>query len=172
MAVNQPPPYPRAPIGLIGKDPLTGESVANLTTRWSIYFRDQRQYLAQIPVSVTPEAVTVPDANDTVATTTITTPENDGVFSFEYYLRVITAAGVSSSATVVLGWTDQTQALSKPFTAVAGNTTTTHGSERYQFNVDGGTPITYSVTYASNPVNAMHYNLYIVVSAVAGVTNA
>lgn len=167
MAVNLPPPYPDAPIGDIGRDEITGKPIVNLNARWGTHFRDQRQFLAQIPVAVTPNAVVALDQSDTIGATTIVTPENSGIFSFEYYLRVITAAVTSSSATVVLNFTDQTAPLTQTFTAVTGNTTTTHGWGRYQFQADGGTPITYSVTYASNGANQMHFNLYVVVQAVA-----
>lgn len=167
MAVNLPPPYPKAPIGSVEKDEITDQPIANLTDPWQKYFRDQRQYLAQIPVNVEPTALVVPDANDAIGTTTLITPSNNGIFSVEYFLRVITAAATSSSAQVVLNWTDQGDALTQTFTAVTGNTTTTHGWGRYQFQADGGTPITYSVTYASNGANEMHYNLYLVVQAVA-----
>lgn len=170
MAVTLPPPYPRAPIGMIEADPITQKPVAKVTQPWSFYFRDTRQYLAQLPVSVTPSATQALDQNDAIGTTTIITPDQDGMYSIEYYLAVITAAGVSSSATVVAGWTDQGTTKTHTFTAITGNTTTTTGSERYLFQADAGAPITYSVTYASNAANAMHYNLYLVTASVIGVS--
>lgn len=170
MAVTLPPPYPRAPIGVLTDNPLPGKPpLVTLSQSWSFYFRDQRDYLGQLPVSVTPRAVMALDTNDAIGTTTIITPEQDGLYSIEYYLAIITADGVSSSAQVVAGWTDQTVGKTKTFTAIAGNTTTTTGSERYLFQADAGAPITYSVTYASNTANAMHFNLYLVVQSVASV---
>lgn len=168
MAVSQPPPYPRAPIGEVTKD-LLGKPVVTLTTQWGIYFRDQRQYLAQVPVSATPTAVIEPDANDAIGTTSIVTPTQDGLYSLEYYLAIITADGAASSAQVVMGWTDQGLTKTHTFTAVTGDTTTTTGSERYLVQADGAAPITYSVTYSSTTPNAMHYTLYLVLSNVAAV---
>lgn len=170
MAVSLPPPYPRAAIGELRENALPNQPPnVQVSKPWAIFFRDQRQYLAQIPVSVTPQAVMALDQNDAIGTTTIITPDQSGLYSFEYYLAVITADGVSSSAQVVIGWTDQGNTKGHTFTAVTGNTTTTTGSERYLFQADAAAPITYSVTYASNTPNAMHYNLYTVVQSVASV---
>lgn len=170
MAVVLPPPYPRAPIGEMRDNPIPNQPPQIwLTNPWAKSFRDQRAYLGQLPVSVTPTAVMALDQNDAIATTTIITPDQDGVYAVEYYVAIITADGVSSSAQVVAGWTDQGSAKTKTFTAVTGNTTTTTGSERYLFQADAGAPITYSLTYASNTANAMHYNLYVVLQSVASV---
>lgn len=170
MAVSLPPPYPRAPIGELRDSTLPNQPPeVQVSDAWGKFFRDQRQYLAQIPVSVTPQAVLALDQNDAIGTTTIITPAQAGLYGFEYYVAIITADGVSSSAQVVLGWTDQGSTKSHTFTAVTGNTTVTTGSERYLFQADAAAPITYSVTYASNTANAMHYNLYLVVQSVASV---
>lgn len=169
MAITLPPPYPRAPIGNVERDEITGKVIAKLTLPWQFYYRDQRQFLAQVPVNATPTSSNAVDQTATVGTTTVTTTTQAGLYGFEYYLTIITAAGVSSSAQVVAAWTDGGQSKSKTFTAVTGNTTTTTGSERYLFQCDGGSPITYSVTYASNPANAMHFTLYVVVSNVSAV---
>lgn len=166
MAITPPPPYPRAPIGEITQDAVTKKPIVALSLPWSFYFRDTREYLASVPVSVGPSAIVALDQNDAIATTSIYTPVQDGLYTFEYYLRVITAAGVSSSATVTLGWTDQGQALTQAFAAITGNTTTTHGWGRYQFQADAGAAITYAVAYASNAANAMHYNFYAVTQSV------
>ena len=170
MAVVQPPPYPRAAIGTVGKDPLTGQPVATVTKPWGIYFRDQRQYLAQIPVNVSPTALMVLAENASVGATTILTPDQEGLYGFEYYVRVVTAAATSSSVQVTLGWSDGGVTQSQAFTAVTGNTTASQGSGRYLFRSDGGAPITYTVTYASNGAGEMEYSLYMVTQSVASVT--
>lgn len=171
MAVTLPPPYPRAPIGEITQSTIPGQSPeVTLTQPWSFYFRDQRQYLSQLPVSVTPSVTPAADQNDAIGTTTIFTPTQDGLYSFEYYLAITTADGTSSSAQVTVAWTD-TLAKSHAFTAITGDTTTTTGSERYLFFAQAGAPITYAVSYASNTPNAMVYTLYPLVQSVASVVS-
>lgn len=166
MAVNPPPPYPRAPIGEITTDPVTKKPVVTVSRPWSFYFRDTRDYLSTVPAAVGASATVALDQNASIGTTTIVTPEQDGIYGFEYYFAVITAAGVSSSGIVVLGWTDQGAAKTKTFSTINGNTTTTTGSERYLFQADAGAPITYAVTYASNAASAMHFNFYAVTQSV------
>lgn len=169
MAVSQSAPEPRAPIAEVGKDPDTGKPVWNVTKPWSFFFRDLRTQLDSAPQQSTPTPISETDQDDAIGTTTIVTPDHDGIYSFEYYAAVVTAATTSSSLTVVLGFTDSGVAKTKTFTAITGNTTTTTGSERYMFRGDGGSPITYSTTYASNGANEMIYDIDIVVSSVAAV---
>jgi len=171
MAVGLPPPYPDAPIGAVEPNELPGKPpVIRLNGRWGIYFRDQRQYLAQLPVSVTPSIARVADQNATIGTTTLFTPTQSGFYAFEYYLAIRTAAGVSSSAQVTLGWTDS-GAKTTVFAAITGNTTGTTGWGRYAFYAEAGAPITYAVAYLSNPAAAMRFDVYPMVSAVATVAS-
>lgn len=172
MAVVESAPYPKAPIAERGKDPNTGQDVWTVTRPWGFFFRDVRNDINQTPRQATPTPVLLDNQNAPIGTTTIVTPDSDGLYSVEYYAAITTAAttgAATSSLTVTLAWTDEGTAKSKAFTAITGNTTLTTGSERYLFRADGGAPITYATTYASNGAGEMHYDLDIVVSSVAAV---
>lgn len=164
MATDQKPPIPRAPIAEQTTDEATGEKALTITYPWSVYLRDLRDDVDNTPIAAA--QFFVETQNAAISTTTITTPEQSGYYSFEYYAAITTAAVTSSSLTVVLSWTDGA-AKTKTFTAITGNTTVTTGSERYLFQADAASPITYSTTYASNGAGEMVYSLFGIVSSVA-----
>lgn len=80
-----------------------------------------------------------------------------GIYRISYHLRITTAAGVSSSATVTIGYTSDGIACQQSGAAVTGNTTGTVQGNTFVVRADSGTPITYAVAYASNPANAMAF---------------
>lgn len=98
--------------------------------------------------------------NDSIGATPVTnTPLSSGLYRLTYYCRVTSPASVSSSLTVGFSWIDGGVTCSVSGTPVTGNTTDTTGSQTYMVRIDGGTPITFSTTYASNAANEMVYSL-------------
>lgn len=163
------PPYPRFPIAERKQDELTKEWIYPITTPWGIFVRNLREDLDN--AQIVQEAFVVPTSSASIGTTTILTPGQDGYYSFAYYAAITTPAttgAATSSLTVILSWTDTGIVKSKTFTAITGNTTATTGSETYpRFYVDGGAPITYSTTYASDTAGQMVYKLSGAVASVA-----
>ena len=86
---------------------------------------------------------------------------NDGIYRLTYMMRIHNAAGVSSSVEVDFSWTDHGSAQSYAGPAMVSNTTTEWQSETFLIFSDGGTPVNYSTTYASNAAGQMFYSLYI-----------
>jgi hypothetical protein len=82
-----------------------------------------------------------------------------GLYRASYLARITTAAGVSSSLTVVLRWTDGGVAKALTGAAITGNTTATYQSGSVLIYVDAGTDVTYTTTYASNAAGVMKYGL-------------
>lgn len=165
MAATRRPPFPAAPIGVPATD-LKGAPVVEASDAFKTYMRGQEDAINAAAQSVvTPIALTAQNASK--ATTDLTASAAAGLYSFQFYASVKTAAGVSSSLTATLGWTENAQPKTKVFTAMTGNTVTTSSSEWYLVSVDGGSPITYALTYASNAAGAMIYNFYAVLSSVA-----
>lgn len=165
---NEQPPYPRAPIAELTQEEGTGRKVYTVTVPWGIYFRDLRNDVDN--AAVTQETFELTSQNTSIGTTTILTPGSDGVFIFQYYAAVTTAAttgAMTSSLTTTLSWTDGGVSKSKSFPAMTGNTTTTTDSNDYLIQADGGAPISYSTTYASNTAGQMVYKLFGLVSTVA-----
>jgi len=80
-----------------------------------------------------------------------------GKYRFSIYLQVVTPAGVSSSLQVTLTWTYNGVVQTEVFTALATNLTTSHQGTVYSFDIDDSSPVSYTITYASNPAAAMVY---------------
>jgi len=84
---------------------------------------------------------------------------NAGLYRLSYYARITQAAGVSSSLTITLSFTDGGIPQSFTFAAMTGNTTTTIQSETKVIEADANTPIRYAVAYASAGAPVMKYRL-------------
>ncbi len=91
------------------------------------------------------------------------TPLNVGTTTALYRISVIariTRAGtVSSSLQPTIRWTTGGVALSKTWTALTGNTTTTYLAETFPVRIDSTTSLTYETAYASVGATAMQYAL-------------
>ena len=158
MAIDSPSPPYYTPLLEGGKDLISSV--------WFNYLDGQRRDLnasAQAVATVS----TSTTQNAAIGTTALLTTTAAGLYRVTWYLRITQAAGVSSSVTVTIAWTESAVALAYSGTAVTGNTTTTTQSDTKLVRADGATPITYSTAYASNPVGVMNYRLDLVVERVA-----
>ena len=114
----------------------------------------------QARVDATPVVADPPEVLDAQSASTSGTvggSQSAGLYRVSYYAQIITAAGVSSGLQLTLTWTHEGVAQSETFTNLTGNTTTTHQSQSLMIEIDPGTTIGYSLTYASNPASAMVY---------------
>lgn len=152
-------------------DPVTKDKNLLFTLPWQIWFRTLRQDVNQTARGVSPTPVIMTDQSASIATTDllVPVPAVNGLYTFQWSTRVTIVDGVSSSIQPVLSWTWGGVVQTKTFTAITGNTTTTTGSETYQFRSDASAPVTYAVTYASNTPGVMHYDFYAVLANLAGV---
>lgn len=92
---------------------------------------------------------------------------NAGLYRVSYYAQITQAASVSSSLTVTLTYTAAGVSQSEAFTAITGNTTSTHSAvpNSFFFYADGS-PVKYATTYASVGAPAMAYFLYLTLESV------
>lgn len=90
-----------------------------------------------------------------------------GVYQFDWFVMIRTAAGVSSSATVSVDFTLNAQTKTLTYSAVNGNTTGTFGHGGGLVWIDNASPVRYSVAYASNAAGVMHYDAYFTLRRVA-----
>lgn len=80
-----------------------------------------------------------------------------GIYRASYRVQITQAAGVSSSLTVSILWTDGGVAQTATGAAIVGNTVTTGQSDFALIRVDAGTAVQYSAVYASVGVPGMTY---------------
>lgn len=139
-----------------------------LSKQWQIAMQD----VVVSPIQDTSQIVLVKTISTPVNAAIATTPFtlgsiSAGLYRIDWYTRVTTAAGVSSSLTVTLGWTETAVALTSSGPAMTGNTTATNQSGSVLIRSDASAPITYATTYASNAATAMYYRIDFVVSYVS-----
>lgn len=112
--------------------------------------------LAATPVL--PGPVEVLDDRNTSLSGTIGSTQSAGLYAVDYYLQVLTVAGVASGIQLAISWTFNGVVQTETFANLNTNLITSHQGARYPIRVDGNTTVTYTLTYASNPAGAMRYS--------------
>lgn len=84
-----------------------------------------------------------------------------GQYRISVYREVVVADPVSSSLAIVIGFTHNTKALLRTLAAFAGapQTANDNAGDTVVIDVDAGTPITYTATYASNTPGVARFYL-------------
>lgn len=132
-------------------------------TRWLQLF--WARVASSIQQVGTPKSLTGQSAS--IATTTAFTVTQTALYRFSWYMRITTVDAVNSSAQLAVTWREGGVTLTKTFTALTGNTTTTYDGAVWPFVADSGTLIAYAVTYASNTPAQMRYRLALVVEQIS-----
>lgn len=158
MAILDPVPV-LSPIGNIGQARIHPDYERWLALAQSI-INNQPQQIGST-LTLTAQAASI-------VSTSIPLPAlTNGTYRVGAYLRVTTADGVSSSIQLTLGWTQGSQALTKAFSALTGDTVTTVDSVSLPFiQIDQGSALTYATTYASNTPGKMKYTLILAVEKI------
>jgi hypothetical protein len=129
-----------------------------MSTTWAQWFAKAPDSFGSIPNIL--NTVALSNQNAAISATNFAgfvLPE--GTYRASYYARITTVAGVSSSLTVTLAWTDGTVAQSFSGAAITGNTTTSYQSGSVVFRSDASAVVNYSTAYASNAASVMKYSL-------------
>jgi hypothetical protein len=144
------------------KDPMEGL----VSTTWERYLTQQSQVLSQTPARVG-VTVSLTNQNASIGATDMSGGTlSAGLYQIQYYARITTADGTSSSLTVTFDWTDGGVAPSYSGAAMTGDTTTTIQSGIILIRSDALSPIRYSTVYASNTPGRMKYQLYVTLSEI------
>lgn len=148
-------PYPTGAAAVEEK----GHTVTMIWSRWFSILRAAVNKRAEVVGSIALTGKTASIAATTLPTSVL----SHARYRVSYAVRVTTAAGVSSSIQVTIGWTDAAIAQTYTGSALAGNTTATQESHVLVAHCDSASAITYATTYASNAAAAMVYQLDIIV---------
>jgi hypothetical protein len=147
------------------REPLI-EQDRSINFRWLLWFQRLRQEQDSTPVVQT-DVVALTAQTAAIGTTAIQAPSlSAGYYRVSTYARITTAAGVSGSVTVTIHYTSGGVSCSEPGTTVA-NATNVPQSDTFLIKVDGATPVSYSVAYASNPAATVAYELAVVLERVS-----
>lgn len=120
----------------------------DILTRWEEQSLLQR--VNQSPYRVQPAEVLTNVAAS--ASGTLGGDQTAGLYRVTFYLECVAADPVSQSLTLVIGWNHNTKALTRSLAVLTGAPlaidSTTGGVAG--IDIDAGTPISYTLTYASN----------------------
>jgi len=135
--------------------------LGDLTREWDTYFlaRDSRQNLT--PFVVPAGSAQETSQNAAIAITTIGGDLVEGFYRINSYVQIVTPDAVANSVQVAISYTFGGVSQTETFAAVTGITTGTHQGIVFPFMVDAGTPVSYTVTYASNTPNACVYSVFL-----------
>jgi hypothetical protein len=146
-------------------DPLVRRTDGRLSTPWVHWFTTLQQDVQEAPYRLT--TVTVEGQTAAIGATALPLGAlATGVYRVSYLARITTAATISSSLTVTLGFTNGGVACALSGAAMTGNTTTTVQSDTVLVTIDASTPLTYSTAYSSMGATAMAYSLWLVAEQV------
>ena len=132
-----------------------------LSSLWRDWFTALRDAIHLAVARAASTSVTAQSA--AISSTTAHAVTETGLYRVSYRARITTAATVSSSLTVTVGWTDTGVACSQAGAAMTGNTTTTQQSGQVVVYADAATAITYSTAYVTSGATSMAYALAVVV---------
>lgn len=115
---------------------------------------------------VTPEYFSDDALNAGIVLTPLIPLATQAVYRLTGVIQIMTPDPVSNSVQVALTYFRNGVTQTETFAAVTGTLTTTHQGFTFPFRCDGGTPISYTVTYASNTPNLCVYSLDLIVELV------
>lgn len=130
-------------------EPLTLKNFAATISRpWLQWFTSVTSRVESSAPVLTTESLTAQVA--TIAPTALALGTiAGGLYRISYYLRITTAASVSSSATVSIGFTDGAVSCSVSGAALTTNTVASVQSGVFIVRSDQASAVTYAVVYAS-----------------------
>lgn len=146
------------------KDPIADKGNGLITGPWIDWFTGLVRSIDATPSRLQTVGVTAQAAS--IGATSIPLGAlAAGLYRVTWFSRITTAATVSSSLTVTVGFTKGGVSCTLSGAALTGNTPATTQSETRMVAIDGSTPVTYSTTYASVGATPMQYALNVVLEA-------
>lgn len=146
--------------------PVTTQQGSYINPDWGRWFDILRTSVGNAAVTLG-DPVALTNQGASISTTAIPLLAlANGYYKVNWYARVTTADAVSSSLAVTIGWTESSVSLTKAFTALTGNTTSTVDGQSVVVLIDQNSALTYATTYASNTPGAMRYRLSVIVESV------
>src|SRR2546425_527659 len=146
---------------LVDPPPERPNEVRYLTKPWYLWLA-----AVILRVQAAPEilkVVSLTNQSASIGTTAIPIGSiSAGLYRINWHARITTAASVSSSLTVTIGYTDNAISCTQSGAALTGNTTATVQGGMAILRSDGAAPLTYSTTYASVGGTVMIYKLDVV----------
>ena len=160
MAAQLDPPRSIAPISISDPDSI-------VTADWLLWFFAIYSILVAGTQTVG-SPLTLTNQGAAIGLTTLTLPNlQNGRYRIGWFIQVTTPDGAGSAVQLTIGFTSNTQALTRTFANINGDTLTTFDTDALALvQIDQNTAITYQTTYSSTTPGKMKYLLQIAVESV------
>lgn len=150
--INEPLPF---------EDPISEAKTGLITTEWTTYF--EQTWMPQTRAATIKSSSYSNGADPLTDALPIRVLEAsvpvDGMVLLLIALSIAAAAAVTSSVSVTVTWTHRGIARTATFGPLVNGTPSDRVAEAFPILVDGGTPVSFQTTYASNPANDLEYDL-------------
>lgn len=152
---------------IIGDKGVDKNKATDELIKWAESISRQSEASPVLPQPVT--RLTGVDASDSG---TLGGAETAGVFRISAYREVTVADPVSSSLAIAIAWTHNTKALTRTLAAFTGapQTITDTVSDVTIIEVDAGTAISYTLTYASNTPGLAEFQVVLAAELIQSVS--
>lgn len=155
---------PLNPLPIPLDTPLVNEDRTIEFSLWVPFFVARDQQLAASSQLLVDKQLAAQSAS--IGATPLNIGTSAGLYRVSVVTRITVAASVSSSLTPTIRWTTGGVALSRTYTALTGNTTTTNLVDTFPIRIDSNTAVTYETAYVSAGT-PMQYALEVAVERLA-----
>lgn len=150
---------------LEGDTPIVDRG-GKITRYFAQRWRELTDRLVSAAFAAPGQLVSYTSQSAAIVTAALVASTSAPLYRVSYGLRVSQAAGVSSTATVTIGFTQGGVAQTYVGAAVTGNTTTSKQTDSFLIRPDAGTVVTYAVAYGSVGVPSMEFSFDIVAEGI------
>lgn len=155
-----------APLAPIPNDAAVVDQTFIVSRRWYLWLYEV-WLRVRACVALTGSVYTKSNQTASIATVTVATIVQAGLYRVSYRQRVTTPGTVSSSLTATIGWREGSVTQSQSGAAMTGNTTLTQQNDTFFVRCDSGTVITAAFAYASVGATVMVFNADVAVEQVS-----
>lgn len=142
------------------------DKTGRITTYFAQKWRDITSRIESSAFAAAGQIVQYSAQAAAIVTAALVASTSSPLYRVSYDVRISQAAGVSSSVTVTIGFTQGGVAQTYVGAALTGNTTTSKQTDSFLIRPDAGTVITIAVAYASVGAPVANYEADFVAEAI------
>lgn len=156
---------PLNPLPMPLETPLVNPDRTIEFNAWVQYFAQREQQLSEAARRVVDVALT--SQATAIGATALDIGTSAALYRVSVIARITQVATTNSSLTPTFRWTTGGVAVSRTYTALTGNTTSTYLVDTFPVRVDSATSLTYETAYSTSGAQAMQYSLEMAVERIA-----
>ena len=148
------------------REDMTVMAGTTVSQPWQIWFRNLFTTTQAQPTNLA--TVTQGSQSASVSTTPFQTGSlSGGLYRVNVFAHITTPGSISSSLIITISFTNDGLACSISTPALTTNTSTSVVSQSIPIEIDAGTPVSWSTTYASNSSGSMLYTVAVMLETLS-----